>query len=103
MNQTALLLLISYLSTIHTIWAQSEWEIDKLENGICVYTRHEENSDFKAFKATMQVKASIDEVVSTPRRRKLHEVVRIHEDFKSAQTRKERSIQLCGNHLSLAV
>ncbi len=48
--------------------AQPDWEIDMQENGITVYTRYEENSAFKAFKATITVKATIDEILSILRK-----------------------------------
>lgn len=44
--------------------AQTAWKIDKDENGIKVYTRIEEDSDFKAFKAITQLEASLQEIIA---------------------------------------
>jgi len=42
---------------------QNNWEIDKDKNGIKVYTRAEKGSNFKAFKAIVEVDNSIDEII----------------------------------------
>lgn len=47
----------------HYSYAQNSWEIDKNKEGIKVYTRVEEGSDFKSFKAVMTVAATNDEVL----------------------------------------
>lgn len=44
-------------------YAQSSWKIDKDKEGVIVYTKVEEGSDFKSFKAVMTVHASPDEIL----------------------------------------
>ncbi|MEQ8533859.1 MAG: START domain-containing protein [Imperialibacter sp.] len=44
-------------------YAQQSWEIDRDKDGIIVYTKEEEGSAFKSFKAVMAVVASTDEIV----------------------------------------
>jgi hypothetical protein len=44
-------------------FSQATWELDKNKDGVKVYTRVEENSSFKSFKAIMTVDASIDELL----------------------------------------
>lgn len=44
-------------------FSQNNWEIDKNKNGIKVYTRVEKGSNFKAFKAIVEVDNSIDEII----------------------------------------
>ncbi len=46
------------------VLSQSPWEIEKNKEGIEVYTKIEEGSDFKTFKAVMVVEASFSEVIS---------------------------------------
>lgn len=41
-----------------------EWKLKKYENGIAVYNRHDENSDFKELKAVMQIKTSLSSIVA---------------------------------------
>ena len=50
--------MISYQS-----FSQNSWEIDKNKNGIKVYTKVENGSDFKAFKAVITVNASTYEIL----------------------------------------
>jgi len=45
------------------IFSQSPWKLDKNKDGIKVYTRIEENSDFNSFKAIITVDASTDEIL----------------------------------------
>ena len=45
------------------VFSQNLWEIDKNKKGIKIYTRIEKESNFKAFKATMTVNASTDEII----------------------------------------
>jgi len=44
-------------------FSQNNWEIDKNKDGIKVYTRVEKGSNFKAFKAIVEVDNSIDEII----------------------------------------
>ncbi|MCB0494121.1 MAG: hypothetical protein KDC93_17080 [Cyclobacteriaceae bacterium] len=44
-------------------YPQNSWEIDRDKEGIIVYTRVEEDSDFKSFKAVMIVHSSADKIV----------------------------------------
>ncbi len=43
--------------------AQENWKLVKEEDGIKVYTKHESGSDYKAFKAEMQVNCKIENIV----------------------------------------
>ncbi len=43
--------------------AQEIWKLVKEEDGIKVYTKHESGSDYKAFKAEMQVSCNIENIV----------------------------------------
>lgn len=57
-------LLISVLGGLSmAVYAQNEWKIDKDKEGIIVYTKAQEDSDFKSFKAVMTVHASTDKIV----------------------------------------
>ena len=47
----------------HQNFSQNQWIIDKNEEGIKVYTRVEQDSDFKSFKAVMVVNASADQIL----------------------------------------
>jgi hypothetical protein len=64
MKNKILLILIStcFLISFRT-FAQATWELDKSKDGIKVYTRNKENSDFISFKAVITVDASIDELL----------------------------------------
>jgi hypothetical protein len=44
-------------------YAQQSWEIDRDKGGIIVYTKEEEGSAFKSFKAVITIQASTDEIV----------------------------------------
>ncbi|WP_436516092.1 START domain-containing protein [Ekhidna sp. To15] len=44
-------------------YAQTPWEIDKSKDGIVVYTRVEQDSHFKSFKAVALVDATADEII----------------------------------------
>jgi len=57
--------LLGCFITIFSIqgFSQNNWEIDKNKDGIKVYTRAEKGSDFKSFKAVMEVNASSDEII----------------------------------------
>jgi len=44
-------------------FSQNNWEIDKNKDGIKVYTRALKDSDFKSFKAVIEVSASSDEII----------------------------------------
>ncbi|MGL1887424.1 MAG: START domain-containing protein [Reichenbachiella sp.] len=46
-----------------TSYAQNSWEIDIDKEGIIVYTKVEEGSDFKSFKAVVVVHASTDAIL----------------------------------------
>ncbi len=56
---------IGYFITFFSVqyFTQDNWEIDKNKDGIKVYTRAEEGSDFKAFKAIVEVDHSSDEIL----------------------------------------
>lgn len=41
-----------------------DWKLKKFEDGIAVYNRHDENSDFKELKSVMQIKTSLNSIVS---------------------------------------
>lgn len=43
--------------------AQENWKLVKEETGIKVYTKPESGSDYKAFKAEMQVSCKIEDIV----------------------------------------
>jgi hypothetical protein len=55
----ALLILLLPIPVI----AQENWKLVKEESGIKVYTKPEPGSDYKAFKAEMQVKCKIEDIV----------------------------------------
>jgi hypothetical protein len=57
------LLLFTFFLISHHSYSQNSWEIDKSKAGITIYTRFEEGSDFKSFKANMTVNASTDEII----------------------------------------
>ena len=64
MRNAILLALISVCCLLSfDTFSQTPWELDKNKDGIKVYTRIEENSGFKAFKAVMTVDASTDEIL----------------------------------------
>lgn len=67
MKSNIFILCICVFSTVSfsTLASQTLWEIDKNEDGIKIYTRVVEGSDFKSFKAIVQVEAPLDEVVKT--------------------------------------
>ena len=44
-------------------FSQNNWGIDKNKDGIKVFTRFEKGSNFKVFKATVEVKNSIGEII----------------------------------------
>jgi hypothetical protein len=44
-------------------FSQNKWEIDNNKDGIKVYTRVEKGSDFKTFKAIIEVDNTIDEII----------------------------------------
>jgi hypothetical protein len=54
----SIVLLISFSAS-----AQENWKLVKKEDGIKVYTKHESGSDYKAFKAEMQVSCKIENIV----------------------------------------
>lgn len=56
------LLCAVFLIPLHS-YSQNSWEIDKNKEGIKVYTRIEDHSEFKSFKAVMMVAASTDELL----------------------------------------
>lgn len=59
-----LLLLISVFCFLSfNTFSQASWKIDKNKEGIKVYTRIEKNSDFKSFKATIVINASIEKIL----------------------------------------
>ena len=62
-NKAQLLLICVCCILSFEAFSQTEWKLDKNKDGIKVYTRIKENSDFKAFKATMTVGASTDEIL----------------------------------------
>lgn len=65
MSQKTLAMLLSInMCFSFKVLSQSSWEIEKNKDGIEVYTKIEEGSDFKSFKAVMVVQASFSEVIS---------------------------------------
>jgi len=58
-----MVLLCAFFVMSHYSYAQNTWEIDKNKEGIKVYTRVEEGSDFKSFKAVTTVAATKNEVL----------------------------------------
>ncbi len=46
---------------LHT---SDDWKLKKFENGIAVYTRHDDNSAFKELKAVTQIKASLSSIMA---------------------------------------
>lgn len=63
MHIKGLMLFINLMAIGFIAHAQSSWEMAMNKDAIIVYTRVEENSDFKSFKATMKVKGSLKEVI----------------------------------------
>ncbi|MFZ6009070.1 MAG: START domain-containing protein [Bacteroidota bacterium] len=61
--KTLVVLLITLMFMPLDSFPQTLWEIDKDNDGVVVYTRTEQNSDFKSFKAVALVDASIDEII----------------------------------------
>ncbi len=56
------LLSLFLMISLH-VYSQIAWAIDKDKEGVKVYTRVEEHSEFKSFKAVMTVAASMDEIL----------------------------------------
>jgi hypothetical protein len=56
---------ITILIFILSASAQQNWELEKEETGIRVYTKAESGSAYKSFKAEMLVNCKIDDVVNT--------------------------------------
>jgi hypothetical protein len=56
-----LICLLGFMSIVS--YAQQSWEIDRDKGGIIVYTKEEEGSAFKSFKAVITIQASTDEIV----------------------------------------
>lgn len=56
---------ITMLSFILNAPAQQNWDLEKEENGIKVYTKAEPGSAYKSFKAEMQVNCKMEEVINT--------------------------------------
>lgn len=46
-----------------SVSAQEDWQLKKAEDGIKVYTKTESGSDYKSFKAEMQLNCRIDDIV----------------------------------------
>jgi len=63
-NRQVVILLSFLILTSFDAFSQSSWEIDKSKEGIVVYTRNEEDSDFKSFKAVATFDASTAEILS---------------------------------------
>ncbi|MEP1788526.1 START domain-containing protein [Reichenbachiella sp.] len=64
-HKSFLIFLIMSPLFVHHSYAQNPWEIDKNKDGIIVYTRIEEDSDFKSFKAVVKVNATTDKILKT--------------------------------------
>ena len=62
-NKYLVLLICVFFSISHQSYAQDSWEIDKDKDGIKVYTKAEEGSDFKSFKAVVNLPATTDEIL----------------------------------------
>jgi hypothetical protein len=58
-----IVILSAVLSLPHYCNSQNSWELDKNKEGIKVYTRVEEDSDFNSFKAVMTITASTDAIL----------------------------------------
>ena len=63
MNKKSLILSIIFLSSSILVFSPSSWEEDKRKNDIVVYTRDENDSEFKSFKAVMVIEASAIEIL----------------------------------------
>lgn len=61
MRQTLLTCLCYFITLV--AYGQTVWEVDKKNDGITVYTRKESHSDYKAFKATVSLKSSLDQII----------------------------------------
>ncbi len=63
MQKNLFWILIIALLPVLSASAQENWKLVKEEAGIKVYTKTEPGSDYKAFKAEMQVKCNIENIV----------------------------------------
>ena len=63
MQKSLFWILIIPMLSVLSASAQGNWKLVKEEAGIKVYTETESGSDYKAFKAEMQVKCSIENIV----------------------------------------
>ncbi|WKV13215.1 START domain-containing protein [Marivirga harenae] len=63
MNIQTLVLSIVFAGNSISVLSQTAWEVDLSEDDIIVYTRFEEDSEFKSFKAFMLIEASPNEIV----------------------------------------
>ena len=56
------ILIILFVLLVNQSFAQSDWKLKKNENGIKVYTRSAENSNFAEFKAITVINSPIDKI-----------------------------------------
>ncbi len=63
MHQRLFCLTLSLLLLSYLVDAQENWKLVKEEAGIKVYTKPESGSDYKAFKAEMEVSCKIEKIV----------------------------------------
>ena len=63
MQQKLFSVTIGVLLLYFSVSAQENWKLVKEEAGIKVYTKYEKGSDYKAFKAEMQVSCKIENIV----------------------------------------
>ncbi len=62
-NKYLVLLICAFFPISHQSYAQDSWEIDKDKDGIKVYTKAEEGSDFKSFKAVVNLPATTGKIL----------------------------------------
>ncbi len=62
-NRYLVLLICAFFLISHQSFAQDSWEIEIDKDDIKVYTKAEEGSDFKSFKAVVPLLASTDEIL----------------------------------------
>ncbi|MEO5889765.1 MAG: START domain-containing protein [Ferruginibacter sp.] len=58
------LLLVSFLLTVLLVSAQGEWKLNRSDNGIDVYTRKADNSNFKSVKVECKLTGTIDKLIN---------------------------------------
>jgi hypothetical protein len=63
LSQTQLPFTLFFLLIANLLVAQKDWELQKSENGISVYTKDQVGSNFKEIKATTNFKHSLSELI----------------------------------------